>query len=295
MALIYHYCSPYTFQQIIERKKLWLSSTSNMNDFSEEKWFLDIIYNVLELYENELERPWCDVVRKGLEDNFRPSYITCFSKSKDLLSQWRAYAENGLGVAIGFESDEFALMMKKPIEIGGKPGERVVAQLELQDVIYLNPDILIEKVADYARGWKRLDNDALFDGLEGDMLRDAKAAFFSMNFERWAVQHKNPAFSEENEARLIYRPTYAKWVDPERPFMNLERKKEALLDAFDGLKYRISDGFLTSYFEYPFNSVAIKKVVLGPRNKFAESDLKDFLLLNDMRHVEIERSSATYR
>ncbi|ENY0908419.1 DUF2971 domain-containing protein [Serratia marcescens] len=294
MALIYHYCSPYTFQQIIERKKLWLSSTSNMNDFSEEKWFLDIIYNVLERYEDEFERPWCDVVRKGLEDNFRTSYITCFSKSKDLLSQWRAYAENGLGVAIGFESDEFALTMTKPTEIDGKPGERVVAQLGLQDVIYMNSAELFDNVARYTRDWKRKD-DAFLAGLEGDALRDANAAFFTMGIERWAVQHKNPAFSEENETRLVYRPTYANWVDPERPFMNLERKKEALLDAFDGLKYRISDGFLTSYFEYPFNPVAIKKVVLGPRNKFAESDLKDFLLLNDMRHVEIERSSATYR
>lgn len=295
MALIYHYCSPYTFQQIIERKKLWLSSTSNMNDFSEEKWFLDIIYNVLERYENELERPWCDVVRKGLEDNFRPSYITCFSKSKDLLSQWRAYAENGLGVAIGFESDEFALTMTKPTEIDGKLGNRVVAQLALQDVIYMSEDKVIDGFAAFAIDWKREGKGIFHDVLEGEALRNANAAQFTMTCEQWTVMHKNPAFSEENETRLIYRPTYANWVDPERPFMNLERKKEALLDAFDGLKYRISDGFLTSYFEYPFNPVAIKKVVLGPRNKFAESDLKDFLLLNDMRHVEIERSSATYR
>lgn len=29
-------------------------------------------------------------------------YAACFSEEKDLLSQWRGYANNGAGVAIGF-------------------------------------------------------------------------------------------------------------------------------------------------------------------------------------------------
>lgn len=295
MALIYHYCSPYTFQQIIERRRLWLSSTSNMNDFTEEKWFLDIVRDVLNKHENELGQPWCDVVRRGLEGNFRPSYITCFSKSKDLLSQWRAYAENGLGVAIGFEEDELELLIRKPSEIDGKPDGRVVATLELQDVIYMTADKLMDNVIGYAREWKYGVNDTYLDGLDIDEFKNARATFFGMNCEQWTALHKNPAFEEENEKRLIYRPTYAKWIDPENPLKNEDTKKESLLSVFDGLKYRISDGYLTSYFEYTFKSESIKKVILGPKNKFSESDLKDFLLLNNLRHVEIERSAATYR
>jgi hypothetical protein len=32
------------------------------------------------------------------------SYITCFSRKGDLLSQWRAYGDDGRGVSIGFDS-----------------------------------------------------------------------------------------------------------------------------------------------------------------------------------------------
>lgn len=31
--------------------------------------------------------------------------ISCFSKNGDLLSQWRAYAEDGKGFSIGFDSN----------------------------------------------------------------------------------------------------------------------------------------------------------------------------------------------
>ena len=37
-------------------------------------------------------------------DVIRSSYITCFSRNGDLLSQWRAYGDDGRGVSIGFNS-----------------------------------------------------------------------------------------------------------------------------------------------------------------------------------------------
>jgi hypothetical protein len=33
----------------------------------------------------------------------RKMFLTCFSENGDLLSQWRAYGNNGDGVAIGFD------------------------------------------------------------------------------------------------------------------------------------------------------------------------------------------------
>ena len=32
-------------------------------------------------------------------------YVTCFSYQNDLLSQWRGYADDGRGAAIGFDLD----------------------------------------------------------------------------------------------------------------------------------------------------------------------------------------------
>lgn len=36
----------------------------------------------------------------------RSVYISCFSKESDILSQWRAYADNGKGVSIGFDLEK---------------------------------------------------------------------------------------------------------------------------------------------------------------------------------------------
>lgn len=41
-------------------------------------------------------------VFEDIQKNFSDIYITCFSKAKDSLSQWRGYGNEGKGVAIGF-------------------------------------------------------------------------------------------------------------------------------------------------------------------------------------------------
>ncbi|MFS7187876.1 DUF2971 domain-containing protein [Serratia proteamaculans] len=295
MALIYHYCSPYTFLQIIEKKCLWLSSTKNMNDFSEEQWFLNIVDEVLKEHENELGGSWCDEVRRVYEENFRPSYVTCFSKNNDLLSQWRAYAENGLGVAIGFDPDVLDLDIKKTVEVNGVSTESVVDKFELHDVNYLQNKEIKENVIQAARQWRNTEGEYHFDEESGETLNDITAGFFGMNCERLAVMHKNPTFEEEDERRLIYRNYYSMCVEPEYSLIHVGREKTLPLETFARLKHRISDGFLTSYFEYTFRPEAIRKIMLGPRNKFTMFDLENLLFLNNMRHAEIESSAATYR
>ncbi|WP_416152053.1 DUF2971 domain-containing protein [Pseudomonas sp. Bout1] len=43
---------------------------------------------------------------------------TCFSKAGDVLSQWRAYADDGQGYAIGFDSK---LLKKYGFDAAGSP------------------------------------------------------------------------------------------------------------------------------------------------------------------------------
>jgi hypothetical protein len=50
-------------------------------------------------------------------DNFAPTlefFIACFSRARDDLGQWRAYADNGRGVAIGLSPSLFALADAPP-------------------------------------------------------------------------------------------------------------------------------------------------------------------------------------
>lgn len=107
MSLIYHYCSPYTFQQIIEKKCLWLSATNNMNDFAEGGWVTNALNNVIHRVTNEKNKEWIEHLLFQYNSANTPKYVACFSKDGDILSQWRAYAQNGEGVSIGFHQESF--------------------------------------------------------------------------------------------------------------------------------------------------------------------------------------------
>lgn len=62
---------------------------------------------------------------KVCQDSFNPQAFTfCFSKDGDLFSQWRAYAADGTGVSIGFDSEIISKLT--PLS----------PELYLKDVIY---------------------------------------------------------------------------------------------------------------------------------------------------------------
>lgn len=84
-----------------------------MNDFTEGDWFTAALHHVIKSYNDvdaseRLSLLWDIYFRSNTI-----KYATCFSKSSDVLSQWRAYAQNGEGVAIGF--DEVKLKLKKGV------------------------------------------------------------------------------------------------------------------------------------------------------------------------------------
>ncbi len=99
--IIYHYCSVETFTNIINNRSFWLSDVYNTNDPLE----INYLINQLEIgnLRTSLET-FSDVCK-----NYKPltPYVGCFSKEHDLLSQWRGYADDGYGLAIGFNPKYF--------------------------------------------------------------------------------------------------------------------------------------------------------------------------------------------
>ena len=116
----YHYCSLESFVSIISNKCLRLSDLSKSNDYMERKWIMNIVGEALDKSLKE------EGIKINLREDYRynnginshidyllsmlknyvikSSYITCFSRNGDLLSQWRAYGDDGRGVSIGFDS-----------------------------------------------------------------------------------------------------------------------------------------------------------------------------------------------
>lgn len=98
--MIYHYTSLDNFLKIIESKQLYLFNAFNMNDNLEVNWINHLIDEEFKKFQEP------ELFTKTIElynlNNTTP-YLCCFSYDGDLLSQWRAYADDGCGIAIGFD------------------------------------------------------------------------------------------------------------------------------------------------------------------------------------------------
>ncbi len=107
---LYHYTTVDGLVGILGSKVLWATSIRHLNDSSEFRYTVALArYETLQMpwgasgsYAAFLE-PFHDTLA-GMEDG--TVYVASFSAVPDLLSQWRAYGQPGLGVAIGFRTED---------------------------------------------------------------------------------------------------------------------------------------------------------------------------------------------
>jgi Protein of unknown function (DUF2971) len=113
--LLWHYTGFDGLRGIITKGELFASSLAYLNDTAEFQYTLDPLTALLD----EMGLTLGDLARGLLYENV-PSmvkaifghsrgqglYVTCFSKERDDLSQWRSYTPQPPGFAIGFQLDE---------------------------------------------------------------------------------------------------------------------------------------------------------------------------------------------
>ena len=182
---LYHYCGIAGFHGILTSKQIWMSHAHFMNDYSEQTWFLDKARKHLDELSKGADR---DLVRPLIEhftEMGSSPYICCFSEAGDLLSQWRAYSDNGTGFAIGFSSRWLKEEGGKNLMQGGS---------QLWPVIY-DDDDQGNSLNHYIN--KYLDRVKM-DGKPTDPGRDALLAIWTL-----AAFCKNKGFREEKEFRLV--------------------------------------------------------------------------------------------
>lgn len=121
--LVYKYTSYKTLEKNLKNNSLLLTDIQKSNDNTE----LQLIYKVLkDVFEEEFNKK----IPKYMEQNFPKEefikfyekntdfinkaekalhiqYVTCFSSSGDMLSQWRGYGNDGEGISIGFDEAWF--------------------------------------------------------------------------------------------------------------------------------------------------------------------------------------------
>lgn len=285
--ILYHYCSNAAFYSIVRQGAIRLSLLTMSNDAKEGRHLLD------------WTRKWFPADFKHKEelfsfiDHFSSSMSAlgfCLSEQKDMLSQWRAYASDGRGIAIGFDS---SLLQSATDE------ETDSARIGLSPVAY--DEGLIKQVLDpsvasvikhYEAGkmvapWKR---GLLQFALSADEKEKDEAAYkaaFHELFEmlrpvfNLSYSAKSVFFEEEREWRIL---TFLLIVDGRL--------------SVDCVEFEPADDKVKPYKLFPpkgMDKSCIKEVVLGPRNTTPVEVIRLFLDQNGFGSASITRSSGSYR
>ena len=148
-AIIYHFTDDVGLRGIFESGSMWCTDIFSLNDPSEFKYGVVAAHIMLE---NQLAngpseiKKFCNhisnALRSGVVD-FAHFHVCCFSETVEDLAQWRAYADDGCGFAIGFD----APIMKKQFD-----SDITASDVQLFPVIYDDDrlsDLLSDLVTEY--------------------------------------------------------------------------------------------------------------------------------------------------
>ena len=289
---IYHYCGIDSFKAILESKSIRLGNMNYMNDYIEHNWLKRIaIRHIRELKENEPNR-FYDVLETAVRFHERDSgnqvpYCACFSADWDSLGQWRAYADDGRGFAIGFNTRYFNLPAWEPaVAFGSEPPlgiarvnyERNEQQREVKDLI-----------AHY-REKKHVTHDTDLSRHDSTEL-GLYATLCYVSILTHSITCKNPKFKEEHEWRIIHTPTLVS-----------SRNSIRTPNAISDIGFRARNGQIVPFFSLSFGEPKedepIARIVLGPQNP-ASQDPHSLMLF--VRHCglsigpeQIRTSEASY-
>ena len=300
LDVLYHYCSLPTFLSIIKNKSIWLSDIEKSNDFLEliamRKLFIEqadeeIGKKIIESNRNydmerslqliELKENTHNKIQKIVSKHF----VFCLSESKDLLSQWRAYADDGKGISIGFRktffekiySLNFTKRSSSPISF-------------LFDQVFYNESEAIDLIM----------NDTNFNKF---------SSFSNLEEEKQSIQlamaqvaneapfYKKSAFAEENEWRIVISYSLCHLTPPKFSLYSND------LFKFKEIEYSISRGRMVPHLEIEIPNIkdAIAEVIIGPKCEENVWEIREFLLcmgiLKDRNDdsIEIIKSKASYR
>jgi hypothetical protein len=282
---MFHYCSAQTFLSIIQNRTVRFSYVNLLNDAEEGRWGYDIFIEAVNLllrregiYKNApaVPRAFLDKIDQvwfNSQIGFS-NFVACFSSDGDSLSQWRAYADDGRGFAIGFKVKELRRM---PIQIYDVLYEK---EKQVEEMV----NILGASYLEFQEREMKLDDGWLFQR--------------SVEIAASSIALKNPAWRDEKEVRCHH--IVSSIVD---------RASWRLVDdggLIDGtsvagqpIQFQARDGVVVPFFDMPFEVSAecqpIQEVVLGPKYLHAPYTVRFALGNAGYGDVPIKNAGSKYR
>jgi hypothetical protein len=271
--IIYHYTDAAGLLGILKSGELWFSDIFGLNDPSELRHGVSYAVNFLKeaavggspevgIFANIFEEFWT----QGIEE-IASFFVCCLSATDEELSQWRAYADNGRGYALGFDTD----LLKLSLDDNSFPISHFSICYE-DKPLRATHSSLVNKVLPLIAGSVQF-------GLAKDELREfltAVGVAFSAECVASSTLFKHRAYLNEHEYRLL--------------------KLFAAGAPLPALRYRMRAHTLHRYFEFNWKAKsanALKRIVIGPSadrlasQRFVRSCLKEFHLSGGQVDVDV--------
>jgi hypothetical protein len=300
--VVYHYCSTESFLNIIKSSSLYLSSTKYMNDYLESKW----LKHTLEIVEKKYKRGSLDKIHistiKNIIPHFRESiYVACFSKHKDMLSQWRGFASNGSGMAIGFNTKVLSFLNVEHLHNFSNLsiGEVLYEPKKQEEFIFSVINYYIKKINIEHEHKKSSGNVyPLYERVTISDVMNGKIDYndsLNLHISKCcqiliflSFLLKNNKFSEESEYRICYYPDFS--------FLNKKNigDAEKIVSPYS---FRVSDDRIIPYYSLNFPSYkdVVKNVILGPKCQTDIKTIRNMLEHFGYQETKVEKSEASYR
>ncbi|WP_026520067.1 DUF2971 domain-containing protein [Butyrivibrio sp. FCS006] len=323
-SILYHYTSLETLQAILQNKTIRLSDITKSNDSKEISLissYIDDIYQAAYnaetakiFIENVSAEEWQKQVagakKKWFENDHNgfSYYVCCFSKAEDLLSQWRGYADDGRGVAIGFDKEALEKLINNypPIKVVEVEYNERIQRGKVRD----QADLLIKGIKEYIK--------SIYRGGEAIPLKQKMVELFDKSFNevfKLAIEMKNSFFHEEKEMRLCFLVNNSR-IEKSRPLRSgpeviggtlyLELKEyEEEINKFAVLypfKFFLKNNGISSYVDLGFKKYCdkaggqlIRNVWLGPKCGATIDEIQRMFRQQRFGDIEVKKSRGSYR
>jgi Protein of unknown function (DUF2971) len=272
--IIYHYTNDAGLRGILETGKLWLTDIFSLNDPSELSHGFSHAISILRDKAAD-GHPWTKDFAQAFEKfggelqaNF---FVGSFSSIEDDLGQWRAYADNGRGYTLGFNTKvlETAFVHASP---GNNTFPVTYDDAQLGSIHHQFVEMIFPLIT--------LPNGRqLSDKITTEYLTELRVVL-ARHVARSALFYKHEAYSNEQEYR----------------FLQIHRADVTP----PGMKFRARRYSLVRYTEFDWRSVApeaLKRIVIGPSadNQRAVQFARDCLQSYHPGEAEIAFSKIPYR
>ena len=203
-------------------------------------------------------------------------YVTCFSYQNDLLSQWRGYADDGRGAAIGFDLD----VLKEVVTVSPEISKPSIVSLHKISYSETEQREVVRESIEEKQDYEIEVLDKVMNCFEKKFLK----------LFQESVYMKNPFFREESEIRLCE-------FSPKQFLMG--REVELSLGArLYNYSYYVKESQLISYVDFDFSDCLdrlIKELVIGPKCLMSERDMEYYLTTLGLSNCRVKKSQGTYR